>query len=144
MDEHAYRQQLQAMPDQRCPFAQALIGKCVECARADRMQIAEREVVRCSEATCYARCVRLYLQLRHSFGFALGMTHDDAAIPHAKQMHIQCGGLQGLSSVLKGESEVDDVDALLCLAAQRWVDIEDIPYSEVIHAARLSYKGRHA
>ena len=36
-----------------------------------------------------------------------------------------------------------NVDGLLDAALQRWGDMAEIPYSEVVHAAALNYKGRH-
>jgi hypothetical protein len=35
------------------------------------------------------------------------------------------------------------VDELLGRALRQWGEIEDIPYSDVVHAAATAYKGRH-
>ncbi|MGB7536651.1 MAG: hypothetical protein WCD32_02490 [Azonexus sp.] len=58
-------------------------------------------------------------------------------------MRVQCGGLKGLQHTLNGGAEVESVDELLENALHHWGDIEDIPYSDVVHAAASAYKGRH-
>jgi hypothetical protein len=69
--------------------------------------------------------------------------HDDTVLTHAQEMRVQCGGLKGLQYVLDEDAEVDNVDALMESAVQKWGGLEEIPYSEVVHAAALCYKGRH-
>lgn len=107
------------------------------------MQIAEREVVRCLHPSSQQRCNQLHEQLRRAFSFALGRIHGDEPMPHAHEMRIQCGGLRGLQYVLDESGEVTNVDFLLDAALARWGDLTELPYSEVIHAATLCYKGRH-
>ncbi len=141
MDEQAFRERQQAMQQRRCVFAKAIFSACAGCALADRIQIAEREIVRCRDAASQARCAALHHRLRQSFGFAIGELHDDAPIPHAQEMRIQCGGLLGLGLLLNGTAQADNVDVLLAQVWQRWGGIGDIPYSGVVHAARLCYQG---
>jgi hypothetical protein len=38
---------------------------------------------------------------------------------------------------------VENVDALLESVLQQWIELAALPYSEVVHAAALCYKGRH-
>jgi hypothetical protein len=81
--------------------------------------------------------------LRRSFSFALGTLRVDTPLPHAQEMRVQCGGLKGLQDTLSGSAEVENVDQLLQSALRQWGEIEDIPYSDVVHAAATAYKGRH-
>ncbi len=143
MDESAYRQTLQATQPLQCPFAKALFSGCVACPLAGRINLAEREVIVCSKADAQQRCADMHDALRHNFGFAIHTLHDDAPIPHGQEMRIQCGGLRGLQDVLRGNAEVTDVDGLMRAVLQRWPEEGEIPFSEVVHAARLHYKGRH-
>ncbi|MDZ4202379.1 MAG: hypothetical protein U1C96_09575 [Gallionella sp.] len=143
MDEAAFRQRLAAMEQRPCAFAKAVLTRCVSCARSERVQIAEREIILCQSAASCSRCVELHDHLRHGFSFALKRLHEDEPLPHAQEMRIQCGGLKGLRQVMVGDPVVDDVDALLADAWQKWSGAAAIPYSAVVHAAALCYKGRH-
>ncbi|MFH0933783.1 MAG: hypothetical protein V1879_01115 [Pseudomonadota bacterium] len=142
MDETAYRQKFTEMVECPCAFEKALLARCVACDQVLRLQIAEREALGCRDAASQARCVELHGQLRRSFSFALGMPHD-AVLPHAQEMRVQCGGLMGLQQVLSGDPVVGNVDALLAQSLRQWGDMDEIPYSEVVHEAGLCYKGRH-
>ena len=143
MDEIAFRQRLGGLSRLHCPFAQAILGSCAACSKAERVLIAEREVVTCLAPADHARCRALHGQLRRSFSFALGSPHAEAPLPHAQEMRVQCGGLKGLQQTLDGSTEVADIDRSLASAVAHWGAIENIPYSEVVHAATLAYKGRH-
>lgn len=143
MDEAAYRQKFMVMVERPCTFEKALLAGCVACAQVCRAHIAEREAISCKNTASLTRCTSLHELLRHNFAFALGLTHDEAVISHAKELRVQCGGLMGIQQVLSGNTEVGNVDGLLDGIQKRWGDLEDIPYSEVVHAAALAYKGRH-
>lgn len=143
MDEAAYRQIYSEVIERPCAFEKAVLARCVACDRAQRVQIAEREAVTCQNSTSLSRCTSLHHYLRHGFSFALGKVRDDMPMPHAQEMRVQCGGLKGLHSVLDDSVEVNNVDALLVDALRKWGGLSDIPYSEVVHAAALCYKGRH-
>ncbi|GAB4415285.1 MAG: hypothetical protein OHK0054_05320 [Sideroxydans sp.] len=142
MDEAVYRERIRQAEQVACPFAKAILSACAACTQATRVQVAERELVVCETPACHRRCDMLHDLLRHNFGFAIGQLRDEAPIPHAQEMRIQCGGLRALSQVLRDQAEVADVDDLLRGLLQRWPDPMEIPYAEVVHAARLLYKGR--
>jgi hypothetical protein len=120
-----------------------MLARCVECKRSERVQIAEREAATCQNQASLARCTSLHDHLRHGFAFALKNLHENIILSHAQEMRVQCGGLLGLQYVLNGCAAVDNVDALLENSLQRWGKLIAIPYSEVVHAAVLCYKGRH-
>jgi hypothetical protein len=143
MDEAAYWQIYSDVIERPCAFEKAILAGCVDCGRSSRMQIAEREAVTCQTASSLSRCTSLHDSLRHSFSFALRKVLDNTPLPHAQEIRIQCGGLKGLQYVLDGNAEVADVDAMLEFVLQRWGGLAEIPYSEVVHAAALCYKGRH-
>lgn len=143
MDEAAYRQIYSEVIERPCAFEKAVLARCVACDRSERIQIAEREAVACQNAASLSRCTSLHDYLRRSFSFALGKVRDDTPMPHAQEMRVQCGGLKGLHSVLDDSVEVNNVDALLEAVLRKWGGLSDIPFSEVVHAAGLCYKGRH-
>lgn len=142
MDEQAFRQRLALLEQRRCPFAKAILSDCVACTQSDRVRIAEREVVVCESEASHSRCEALHALLRHGFGFSIGVLDDAAPIPHAHEMRIQCGGLKGLSLVLRATAAVADVDGLLHQVAQDTEAMQGLPLSAVVHAARECYKGR--
>jgi hypothetical protein len=142
MDEAAYRQKFSELIERPCTFEMALLAGCVACRHERRIQIAEREAISCRNAGSLGRCTSLHDSLRQNFAFALGLTHEGTVISHAKDLRVQCGGLSGIQHVASGSSEVENVDGLLDAVLQLWGDMTDIPYSEVVHAAALSYKGR--
>jgi hypothetical protein len=143
MDENAFRQKLSEAIERPCTFEKSLLTRCVACERSDRVQIGEREAGTCQNATSLSRCTELHGYLRHGFSFALGKVRDDSVLPHAQEMRVQCGGLKGLQYVLNDNAEVDNVDALVESALRKWGELAEIPYSEVVHAAAICYKGRH-
>jgi hypothetical protein len=142
MDETSFQRKLSEMTERPCTFEKAVLAGCVGCKCVERLQIAERESVTCMNQASLSRCTSLHEQLRHSFAFALKNLHEDAALSHAQEMRVQCGGLLGLQNVLDDGTEVENVDALLDSVLQRWDGLSEIPYSEVVHAAALCYKGR--
>ncbi len=143
MDETAFRQKLAESIVRPCTFEKSLQTRCVGCARAGRTQIAEREAVTCQNEASLARCTELHGFLHHSFAFALGLVREETVLSHAQEMRVQCGGLKGLQFVLDEDAVVDNVDGLVESAVQKWGELAEIPYSEVVHAAALCYKGRH-
>jgi hypothetical protein len=142
MDEGAFREMLSGVVAP-CPFERSILRGCATCTQSEKIQIAERELVKCRNLASHSRCSELYAHLRRSFSFALGILRVDTPLPHAQEMRVQCGGLKGLQHTLNGDTEVDDVDELLGRALRQWGEIEDIPYSDVVHAAATAYKGRH-
>ncbi|MEO8332288.1 MAG: hypothetical protein ABI479_07625 [Gallionella sp.] len=142
MDETAYRQALTASITRHCPFEKSVLTHCAACSKAEKHNIAEREVVACSSVEAHQRCIELRDLLRHNFTFALGKSHIDGPLPHAQEMRMQCGGLRGLQFALGGNDQVIDVAELLIAAQQRYGELADLPYSLIVQRANSHYKVR--
>jgi len=142
MDETAYRQALTSAIPRYCPFEKSLLTHCAACSKAEKHNIAEREVVACSSAVAHERCISLRDLLRHNFTFALGKLQINGPLPHAKEMRMQCGGLRGIQFILDGKDEVHDVAELLTTAEQRYGELADLPYSQIVQRASSYYKVR--
>lgn len=142
MDESAYKLKREIWADQVCAFEKTVLTKCVYCSQVEKHNLAEREVVLCQDATHRTRCVALYQQLRSNFTFALGVTHINEPLPHAQEMRLQCGGLMGLQYVVDGMTEVVDVAQLLDAAQQRFGEWSQLPYQEIVLAAKTHYRYR--
>ncbi len=82
--------------------------------------------------------------LHLNFTFALGVAHIDGPLPHAQEMRLQCGGLKGLQYVLDGSDEVNDVVQLLDAVQQRYGAFEQLPFQEIVQAAKTHYRYRRS
>ena len=142
MDENAYRQLLSTSIARPCSFEKSILTHCAVCSRAEKHNVAEREIVTCSDETSLEHCVELHDALRHNFSFALGKLHIDGPLPHAQEMRIQCGGLKALQFMHDGRDEVDDVSALVWQAHQKYGDLPDYPYSKIVQLINGLYKAR--
>ena len=142
MDESAYRQALTTSIPRHCPFEKSVLTNCAACSKAEKHNIAEREIVACNNAEALERCIALRDLLRHNFTFALGRLHIDGPLPHAQEMRMQCGGLRGLQFTLDGNDEVSDVAALLVMAQHKFGELVDFPYAQIVRLANTLYKAR--
>jgi hypothetical protein len=142
MDETAYRQALIASIPRRCPFEKSVLTHCAACSKAEKRNIAEREVIDCSSAKAHERCIALRDSLRDNFTFALGKPHIDGPLPHAQEMRMQCGGLKGLQFTMDGSDQVHDIAALLEFAQKKFGGLADFPYAQIVRLANAHYKTR--
>ncbi len=142
MDETAYRQILSATITSACPFEKTILTNCAACSKAEKRNIAEREIVACNNAEALERCIALRNLLRLNFTFALGRPHIDGPLPHAQEMRMQCGGLRGLQFSLDASDQVRDVAALLEMSQQKFGSLTDFPYEQIVRLAKAFYKAR--
>jgi hypothetical protein len=142
MDETAYRQILSATIPGTCPFEKSILTNCAACSKAEKRNIAEREIVACNDAQALKRCVALRDLLRLNFTFALGKPHIDGPLPHAQEMRMQCGGLKGLQVSLDDSDQVRDVAALLEMSEQKFGSLDDFPFAQIVRLAKTHYKAR--
>ncbi len=142
MDETAYRQALTTSIPRYCPFEKTVLTHCADCSKAEKHNIAEREVVACGNTEAHQRCIAFRDSLRHNFTFTLGKLHIDGPLPHAQEMRMQCGGLRGLQFSLDANDQVRDVDALLEMAQQKFGGLADFPYVQIVRWSNTHYKAR--
>jgi len=138
VDESAFRSTWRAVNPITCAFEKAQEAKRCFCEKAVRTAIAEREAVGCSSAELAADCRELLALLHENARFTLHLPHLEGALPHAKEMKVQCGGLLGLQGVLDdGKAEaatVDNIFALLQGAVAHYGGLEQLPYGEIVKA----------
>lgn len=129
----------------RCVFELALLARHAGCELAVRHQIAERESIACPEVAAHAACARMSELLREKSAFALGLTATQRILPHAMVMKIQCGGLDGLKALLDPAASAPDARRLVSLAAERYGDLGELPFSEVVQGvAAWKARRRHS
>ena len=132
VDEAAFRHARGEINRLPCVFERALQARHAACELAVRHQIAERETVACAQPVARAVCAQMATLLRDKSAFALGLTGTRSVLPHAMLMKIQCGGLDGLKSLLDADAVAPDVRRLLRLAQERYGDLAELPFSEIV------------
>jgi hypothetical protein len=151
LDQDAFRDTYNAVNERRCPYEKSILtGNCA-CSRAKRFCIAEREGVHCTADDAQARCLEFLEHLRSRARFAVKTTDGHSALPHAKAMRIQVGGLRGLAGVLgngdqpdvREQQTVDDVHGLLQTAIRRFGGFAELPFGQIIQQV-AAYKGRQS
>lgn len=131
-NEDAYREARQSVNPTPCAFEKGVLARCIDCSKAEKHLLAERETVNCGDAAAQARCMSLKLLLRSQSAFALRITSTSAPLPHAKELKIQCGGLKGLQKATDGLDDVTDAVALIDAALSRHGALEALPFSEIV------------
>jgi hypothetical protein len=142
MDEAAYRQVLSTSIQLSCPFEKSILTRCAACSKAEKRNIAERELVSCMETEALERCIALRDALRQKFTFALGKSHIEGPLPHTQEMLMQCGGLRGLQFMVDGRDEVCDASLLVWQAQQKYGESANYPYSKIVQLAKSYYRPR--
>lgn len=142
MDENAYRQMVSAQHPRLCPFEKSILTRCAACSKAEKHNIAEREIVMCEDVNARADCAALHDALRRKFMFALGRTNSGEPLPHAQEMRVQCGGLMGLQIEMDAAHQVGDIARLVESARLRFGDWEDFPYANIVVSANTNYRSR--
>jgi hypothetical protein len=145
MDQEMFRQAYQAINERFCPYEKTLLTRNGDCARAERFCIAEREGVRCNADEAQARCDAFLALARRNARFALKITDQRTALPHAKAMRVQVGGLRGLQLALTPDRppplRIHDIDRLLNEAIARFGDLASAPFQPIIQQI-AAFQGR--
>jgi len=145
MDNEVLRETYHAINERFCPFEKSILTNHCRCSRAQRFCIAEREGVNCSSDAAQARCLELLDLLRRQARFALKTMDGKAALPHAKAMRVQVGGLRGLHAVVMPDAPVpetiEDIHGIIEAALDRFHALAALPYQPIIQQI-AAYQGR--
>ncbi len=144
MDEqsfHVTRRQLNPLP---CVFEKALLCQAAACEAAQKLSLAEREMIACRQPLGRAACGELLTLLRKNSAFALKVKDTQRILPHAMTMKIQCGGLMGLKDLLDADAHAPDVLKLVRRAQSEFGSLEALPFSRIVQGvARWQIRKRH-
>lgn len=132
VDEAAFRHAKGEINRLPCIFERALTSRHAACELAVPHQIAERETLACAQPVARAVCAQMSALLREKSAFALGLTDTQRILPHAMMMKIQCGGLDGLKTLLDADAIAPDVRRLVRMAQERFGDLDSLPFSEIV------------
>jgi hypothetical protein len=131
-DEDAYMGARGAAIAIRCAFERALLSRCVNCSRANRLLLAEREAVSCTDGAAGSGCREFLSALRRNALFALRIPPVQPW-PFGKEIRLQCGGVLGLRAAMgQEEATSPDVAGLVAQGLARYGDIEQFPYSAIM------------
>lgn len=137
MEEDEYRRIYRQANPHRCLFEKAILARRCDCSRAQRHNLAEREAMGCTSAEGHAQCEAWLQLVREKAQFALQLVEVGGALPHAKEIRVQAGGVQGLVDLLTHAGELvskDDIDGLLTTARACYGTLEEVPFDAVVRA----------
>lgn len=134
MDEHEYQQTREQLNQCPCPFEKAILTSRCGCEKFQRLNIAEREAAACVSVSAQKQCVELLEQLYQNARFALQQSDLNSPLAHAQMMKLQCGGLQGLQSLLQPSKKdnVTNINDLIASVFSKYDDLKQIPFQEVV------------
>jgi hypothetical protein len=133
-NENAYHQVRKERIAHPCPFERALLSRCVDCSRALRLNLAEREAISCGDPATAVHCAEFHQDLHVNAQFALKI-QAGTAWPFGKEIRAQCGGARGLGTALGDAGDAStDVGASVLRGIERWRTADAFPYSEIMRA----------
>lgn len=132
MDEHSYRNVRKEINPLPCVFEKALLCQAAVCEAAQKLSLAEREMIACREPVARAACGQLLTLLRANSAFALKLRDTQRILPHAMTMKIQCGGLTGLKNLFDPDAPAPDVLKLVRQAQAEYESFEALPFSRIV------------
>lgn len=145
MDQDAFRSTYRTYNERGCVYEKAILTNHCGCSRARKFCIAEREGVHCGSEAGHAACEELLGLLRAEARFALKATADRSALPHAKAMRVQVGGLRGIEAVLHPDrpvpAKIADIRGTVEAAIARFGSLAALPFGEIIRQV-AAFRGR--
>jgi hypothetical protein len=137
MEEDEFRKTYEEIRELPCAFEKAILNRHCDCSRLERFHLGEREGVYCRAWTAQQNCLTLLGLLRASARFALRSRSVPGALPHAREIKVQVGGLRGLQALLQPPPDtapIADVHGLVTALQERFGSLEDIPLETVVRA----------
>jgi len=142
MDENNYRSTYREINELPCAFEKALLQQCCQCHLARHFNLAERIGVACTVKVAHEQC-REFLAIMHEKSvFALHFPLPETGkLPHAKEIKIQCGSVNGLLALARPDENNKDVNVLLVKTTTRFSGLDKLPYEQIVRDV-ASFEGR--
>lgn len=132
MDEEQYRETYQQINTLPCVFERAILHRCGTCESAQRLNIAEREAVKCLSENSHKDC-KEFLEIVHEKStFAIGLPNPGEKLPFGKEIKIQCGSIAGLKNALDKNGEDLGIHALIDASVIASGDINKLPFEKIV------------
>ncbi len=142
MDEDEYRKTYQQVNETRCVFEKALCSLRCVCSKSKPFRLADRTCYGCHSSAAQKQCADFLNKLRNQTHFVFKINEIDGPLPHNKEIRVQNGGLLGLQKLQGNNSEkVDDVQAVLSLAIEKYGAINSLPF-DIIMQSVMAFKAR--
>ena len=136
MDEDEFRRSYHSLVETRCVFEKSILTRNCDCRFQQRVNLAEREGVKCCNSDAQTDCSTFLSHCRQKARFALRLTHIVGnLLPHSKEVQVQKGALLGLTPDLanRAESRVEDIRKLIEQALDESDgDLTVFPYQRLI------------
>ena len=142
MDEDKYRQTYRSVNPLQCPFEKSLNSRSYQCARMEKIHLADRECVGCTEKQAWQNCRDFLELLRKNALFALKMTDIEGPLPHGKEIKVQSGSIVGLQKLFNPENEEKpDIYKLLEQALAKYELFANLPLDQLMQSI-VHFKAR--
>jgi len=134
MEEDEYRATYHEFNKTRCAFEKAILSRRAGCPHAHKFCLAEREGIACQSPLKQPQCDRFLETIREKALFALKITRPGDRLPHAKEIRIQLGSLEGLIEALDMEGEVsqENISRLVEAATDKYKTFQQLPFDRLI------------
>ncbi len=132
MDEDQYRETYQHVNELPCVFERAILRLCGTCENAQRLNIAEREAVKCLSENSHKDCKEFLAVVHEKSAFAIGEQNPAEKLPFGKEIKIQCGSIAGLKSLLDKDGADLEIHALIQTATADSGGINNLPYENIV------------
>ncbi|MCG6886587.1 MAG: hypothetical protein LJE74_05210 [Proteobacteria bacterium] len=124
------------MTDLICPFSATLAKNDFSCPLATQVVRRGGAEFTCQSDTAHARCRQLFEHCKQAALPKFGVEDDLTMMPQSVLVKIQFGGLLGLQRSISGQpseaSRVDDINALVTAAVERFSGLESVPYGQLV------------
>lgn len=132
MEETIYRHAKGEINRLPCVFEAALLGQHAVCELSVRHSVNGHQKLACAQPLARASCGTLDGLLQEKSAFAIRRTDAQRRLPKASVMKIQCGGLNGLRSLLDPQAHAPNVVHLVRLAQEKQGGLAQLPFAEII------------
>ena len=143
MDEDKYRETYRNVNPLQCPFEKSLNSRRYQCTRMEKIHLADRECVGCTDKQAWQNCLDFLELLRKNALFALKITQvDGQPLPHGKEIKVQSGSIVGLQKLFNPESEdKPDIYKLLEQALEEYQLFANLPLDQLMQSI-VNFKAR--
>lgn len=132
MDEEQYRKTYQQVNELPCVFERAMLRRCGTCDSAQRINLAEREAVKCLTEDSHKDCKEFLAIIHGKSAFAIGEQNPGEKLPFGKEIKIQCGSIAGLDNALDQDNKDLGIHTLIQAATADCGDIKNLPFENIV------------
>ena len=143
MDEDKYRETYRNVNPLQCPFEKTLNSRRYQCVRMEKIHLADRECVGCTDKQAWQNCRDFLELLRKNALFALKITEvDGQPLPHGKEIKVQSGSITGLQKLFYPNSEEKpDIYQLLEQSLEKYQLFANLPLDQLMQSI-VNFKAR--